>query len=163
MATYKTVNRKGKYFDEMAKEDVISYILNDEKMVHNYCGGVHVNEHDIAGSMNQISEHFHKESGVQIRHFIISFNLYETNNPFVVNEIAMHAVRFLGKEYQAIYAVHENTEFIHIHIAMNPISYIDGHRYRGTKAEHYEFMNFLRRILKHYGITKLQYVSSKED
>ena len=42
MATYKTVNRKGKYFDEMAKEDVISYILNDKKMIHNYCGGIHV-------------------------------------------------------------------------------------------------------------------------
>ena len=162
MATYKTANHKGKYYDEKARGNVISYILDDEKMIHNFFGGVHVNEHDIVGSMNQISEYFHKESGVQIRHFIISFNSYETNNPSMVNEIAMQAVRFLGKAYQTIYAVHENTDFLHIHIAMNPISYIDGHRYRGTKAEHYEFVNFLRGILKHYGITKLQYVSSKE-
>ena len=70
-------------------------------------------------------------------------------------------MRYLGKEYQAIYAVHENTESLHIHIVMNSVSYIDGHRYRGTKAEHYEFMDFLRNVLIYYGITKLQYISSK--
>lgn len=161
MAIYKTANCKGKYFDEMAKEDVISYVINDNKMIHNYLGGVQVNEYDIVGSMKQISAHFKKENGVQIRHFIISFEPYELSNPLIVNEIAMHVMRYLGKEYQAIYAVHENTESLHIHIVMNSVSYIDGHRYRGTRAEHYEFMDFLRNVLKHYGITKLQYVSSK--
>ena len=161
MAIYKTANCKGKYFDEMAKEDVISYVIDDNKMIHNYSGGVQVDEHDIAGSMKQVSAHFQKETGVQIRHFIISFESYELSNPLIVNEIAMHVVRYLGKEYQAIYAVHENTESLHIHIIMNSVSYIDGHRYRGTKAEHYEFMDFLRNVLKHYGITKLRYVSSK--
>ncbi|MBR3870280.1 MAG: relaxase/mobilization nuclease domain-containing protein [Clostridia bacterium] len=161
MAIYKTANCKGKYFDESTKEDVISYVINDNKMIHNYAGGIQVNKYDIAGSMKQISAQFKKGNGVQIRHFIISFEPYELSNPLIVNEIAMHVILYLGKEYQVIYAVHENTESLHIHIVMNSVSYIDGHRYRGTRAEHYEFMSFLRKVLNHYGIHKLQYVSSK--
>ena len=76
-AILKTSNRKGKYLDLNSKNDVISYILDPNKMIHNYYGGIMVDHYNIAESMKQVSEKFHKEKGVQLRHFILSFSPHE--------------------------------------------------------------------------------------
>ena len=161
MAMFKTANIKGKYFDENAKADVINYVLNPYKMPHNCHGGVKVDEHNIAKSMQTVSEQFGKSDGVQLRHFIISFSKNEVSSPYTADAIARDILYYLGREYQAIYGIHENGE-IHIHIVMNSVSYVDGHRYYGKKKEYYAFYYALRNILRRYGINKLMCVSNKE-
>lgn len=159
MARLKTANGKEKYRDLNSKHDVINYILNPDKMIHNYCGGVEVDPQNIEESMKQISAHFNKENGVQLRHFIISFYPTELNDPAIANEIAKQATQWLGQKYQTIYSIHEDKPNLHMHIIMNSVSYIDGQRYYGTKKEFNSFRNFLYHLLKNYGLS-LVYVSN---
>lgn len=163
MATLKTPNGKGKYRDLEAKEDVTNYIFNPWKMPHNYCGFMGVRSQDISGSMMQISAKFKKENGVQLRHFIISFSPYELRDFSIANEIGSLAMRFFGREYQTVYAVHEKHYNPHIHIVINSVSCVDGHRYYGTKREFYAMMNYFRRVLLSYGITELVYVKDEDE
>lgn len=162
MATLKTPNGKGKYRDLEAKEYVTTYILNPYKMPHKYCGFWMVDPRDIAGSMMKGSVNFNKENGVQLRHFIISFSPKELKDYRIANEMGNLAMRFFGKEYQAVYAVHEKSENPHIHIVINSVSHIDGHRYGGTKKEFYNMMNYLKSVLFRYGVKELIYVPNDE-
>ena len=43
---------------------------------------------------------------------------------------------------------------------MNSVSYVDGHRYYGTKKEHHAMMDVIRDVLKEYCIKELRYVSN---
>lgn len=162
MAKIKTANEKGKYRDLESKDDVIGYVLNPYKTPHHYCGYVMVNPNNIAGSMMAVSSNFHKENGVQIRHFILSFDPKELSGFRIADEIGYLTMRFFGKEYQTIYAVHEKPDNPHIHIVINSVSYVDGHRYYGTRKEFYDMMNYLRSILFKYGIKELIYVPNDE-
>ena len=40
--------------------------------------------------------------------------------------VAESVARFIFKEYQVIYALHEKEGNLHIHFALNPVSYRDG-------------------------------------
>ncbi len=102
-----------------------------------------------------------KNSGIKLRHFIISFAPFEKVSPEKANEIGKVATSYFGREYQAVYAVHESTDNLHIHIVINSVSYIDGHRYGGTKKEFYAFKNYMERVLQQFGIHSLIYVSDR--
>lgn len=146
MAILKPINKRGKYHDLDAREELARYIFNPQKMYSGYCGGVGVTE-DVVGSMNEIASRFEKTKGVQLRHMILSFSPEEIDDPEIVNEIACHVAMFIGQEFQVVFAVHENTENLHVHFMQNHISYKDGHRYSGSKKEYYNLVNFLRKLL----------------
>lgn len=162
MAILKVPNRKGKYFDPNTKEDLISYITRSSKTPSGFINSVGVDTNAPAKSMLDVAEQYGKTKGVQARHFILSFSPREVSSPKTANEIAMDLIAYLGEEYQCIYAVHEDTDQLHIHIIMNSISYLDGHRYRGSKAEFYQLTNTIKQLLRPYHIRTLQYVSNKK-
>ena len=152
MAVMKTINRRGKYRDPGAREDIARYILAPLKVQSGFMAGVGITE-DIVGSMNEVAEKFGKTNGVQLRHFIIAFDPDEIAEPSEAYEIGCQIACFLGQQYQLVFAVHEDTPNLHIHFMLNSISYRDGHRYSGTKKEYYCLINYLGRLLKReYGI-----------
>lgn len=152
MALFKVLNGKGKYHDLKAREDVLRYILNPLKTQSGLRGGVGVTP-DIVGSMNDVAVRYDKVNGVQLRHFVLSFPPTELDSPEVVYEIACRIAQFIAQEFQVIFAVHENTENLHIHFMFNSISHRDGHRYQGKKKEYYDLVNFIKSNLKYfYGI-----------
>lgn len=160
MATLKTANGNGKYSDTNAKENVISYILNPYK-AKQYSGNMHITDADPIADMERISRQFGKEKGIQLRHFIISFDPQETTDPRVVAAIACEIIPYLGREYQLVFAVHEDKPHLHIHIVCNSVSYVDGHRYYGTRQEFNGFKAHIKQVLRRYGIQTLQYVPNR--
>lgn len=160
MAILKTANAKGKYYDEDARYDVVNYILYSDQAIR-YCGCYGVNLIDIAESMDLVAAQYGKNSGVKLRHFIISFSPFEKVSPEKANEIGKVAASYFGREYQVVYSVHESADNLHIHIVINSVSYIDGHRYGGTKKEFYGFINYMERALQQFGIHSLRYVSDR--
>ncbi len=157
MAVLKTANGKGRYFNEDARELLTNYILRFDKVIHGYCGGIHVDPLYPAESMRAVSEQFEKTQGVQLRHFILSFDPKELSRPEIAYEIAQQAAAWIGYKYQVVYAVHEDKPHLHIHLVQNSVSYVDGQRYYGTKAEFHAFQDELRRILRQYHIDTLIY------
>jgi len=157
MAVWKTASGKNKYFNEDAKELLTRYILRPDKVIHGYWDGIHIDLLAPAESMETISAQFGKTQGVQLRHFIISFDPEELNRPEIAFNIAQQAAVYIGRKYQAIYAVHEDKPHLHIHLVQNSVSYVDGQRYYGTRAEFYALQDELRRILRQYHIYTLIY------
>lgn len=163
MATFESFNGNGNYRNENAIALVTKYIFNSYKTLSGCFGGHGVDSQYPIESMINVSKQFGKRTGVQLRHYAVSFALYELNEPKIADEIGRRIAEFIGQEYQTLYAVHENCNHLHIHIVSNAVSYIDGHRFYGRRREFYALMEGIRRILWDYGITKFMYVSKKED
>ena len=80
-------------------------MLNPYKMTHGYYGAYGVDTCDIVGSMNEVSKKFGKTEGVQLRHFILSFDDREVLSFMVVNDIAMKIAYKLGKLEFIVFSV----------------------------------------------------------
>ena len=152
MAMFKTCNKKGKYFDSDSRQDVIGYIFNPLKTESGFRGGINVTA-DVVDSMNNVAVRFKKTKGVQLRHFVLSFTPDEMDEPEIVYEIACKIASFMGMEYQVVFAVHEDTQNLHIHFVCNAMKYTDGHRYYGKKEEYFPLVKFIKDLLRYeYGI-----------
>ena len=157
MALLKPLNVRGRYHNMDAREKLERYMLNPCKAESGYIGGVNVDPDDIAGSMKRVVDHYHQDKPhtVQLRHFVLSFPPEELDEPAIVGEIAQQVTRHIGKDYQAVFAVHEDAQNLHAHIMFNPVSYRDGHRFRGTKKEYYDLLRDTKEVLHRYGIDRL--------
>ena len=57
-------------------------------------------------------------------------------NPDTAFEITRRFVEeYLGKSYEAVYVVHDNTAHVHSHIVFNSVSFVDGKKYRYEKGD----------------------------
>lgn len=147
MANYSVigVGQHKKYFDENAYHDVSNYICNPAKAA--YVGGAGVSSSETAGNeMEQIAIKFGKNSGKRLRHSTLSFESKENVSPEKANEYAQKIIQYYAPEYQIAYAVHANTDNVHIHMVMNQISHVDGHRYQGKKKDYYDFKRHMGKV-----------------
>lgn len=158
MAILKIKNSRGKYHDIAAKNDVLGYIIRPDKA--QYYGGIGVEAECPAESMELISERFGKANGVQLRHYIISFSPEELRSPEVADQIARAVTAYIGRTYQVVYAVHTDEPHINIHFVFNTVSYVDGHRYRGTYKEFHQEKSIIKAILRRHQIYELTYIPS---
>jgi len=155
MAILKFVNCKEKYQDSDATKEVINYIFNPDKSKRELYGFYQVDPENPTKSMRDVAKAFGKTTGIQIRHYIISFTKYEINEPIIADQIAQEIITYFQDQYQCVYAIHEDTEYLHIHFVCNAISYVNGHRYRGNKAEYYDFISWIKSLLHKYRIYSL--------
>lgn len=147
MSTYKVVGvgEHGKYFDENAYHDLNKYIFNHEKAALVGGAGVASTE-SAAQEMQQTARNFGKDKGKRVRHSVLSFSEEENVTTEQAGKFAQEIIQFYAPEFQITYAVHENTEDIHIHFIMNQISYKDGHRYGGKKKDYYDFLKHIKGV-----------------
>lgn len=148
----------GKYHDQSAIQDVISYCQNPQKTINHYCGGLAVNYHHAAQQMDDIALAYGKQHGVRLRHMVLSFSPDEQIHPLRVNWIGRQIAAYYSGRFQIIYAVHEDTENLHIHFVMNMVSYIDGKKYEGGRQDYYLFQQHVRKTLKDNGCLSLTVV-----
>ncbi len=95
---------------------------------------------------------------MQLRHLIVSFSRYDNCDIYTADKIASEFMLFIGRKYQAVYAVHENKDNVHFHLVFNSASYVDGQRYYGTRGEHHQMLNILNNIVRKHGIREVHYV-----
>lgn len=149
MANYEVigVGEHGKYFDENAYHDLINYIFRKDHAI--YCNGYGFTSFSSAADeMQAVARKFNKDSGKRVRHSVLSFSEWENSKitPVTAYNIGLRLCQFYAPEYQIAFAVHNNTEQLHIHFVMNQISYVDGHRYGGKKHDFYEFKKFAHQV-----------------
>ena len=147
MATYKVagIGEHRKFFDDGAYVDALNYIANPQKAA--YVDGNIASLSTAAQEMEGTAIHFGKNSGKRIRHSILSFDPREHVTPELANQYAQEIIRHYTPEYQIVYAVHTNTDTLHIHLLMCQISYIDGHRYQGKKYDFYLFVRHMQSVI----------------
>lgn len=163
MATIKFLNGAGKYSDANALKDVITYILQPSKTPRHIIGGKYVDPQNAVESMQTVAQHFGKDYGIRLRHFVLSFQPKEVYCSQIPIAVAEQICAYIGKKYQVIYALHENTETPHIHFVFNAVSYIDGYKYHGNKQDYYSLISCVKGALRYSGITQLIPVKCTSD
>lgn len=159
MAISKILHMKdnGSYHGKHLKQ-AIDYILKEEK----------TQEHRLVGSSNcQLSyafeqmkatkQHFGKVDKRQGYHIIISFKEGEIDADRAFAFVTRFVDEYLGKEYEAVYAVHDNTDHIHAHIIFNSVSFLDGHKYRYKKGDWARYIQpVTNRLCEEFGLSTIE-------
>lgn len=160
---------EGKYHDDDSLHDVVNYIMQSSKALSGYIGGIAVDPYDAVYQMEMLSMYYGKDHGVRLRHMILAFTNNELGNSLTyaaekAERLAYLIALYYGREYQTVYAVHENTDSIHIHFVMNTTSYLNGRKYVGTKGDLYKFINHIKSVLSSYSINPdVQLLNDDED
>ena len=112
--------------------------------------------------MKDTKKKFGKIDKRQAYHLIISFKENEID-PDTAFEVTERFVReYLGDSYEAVYAVHDNTEHIHSHIVFNSVNFVDGRKYRYEKGDWERYIRpITERLCTEYGLSVFEFESEK--
>ena len=135
--------------------NAISYITDGEKTQDGALVGSHNCNADTAlQEMLATKRKYGKMDKRQGYHFIISFKKQEVR-PETAMEITQKFVeRFLGDDFQCLYATHDNTEHVHSHILFNSVSWRTGRKYRYEKGDWArEIQPIVNDLCREYGLS----------
>jgi len=104
--------------------------------------------------MKETKRLFGKIDKRQGYHLILSFKEDEVD-PDTAMEITQKFVQeYLGKEYEAVYAVHDNTDHVHSHIIFNSVGFVTGRKYRYEKGDWArDIQPITNRLCEEYGLS----------
>lgn len=151
MAFFKLVT--GEYKGKSSVKRVLAYILNEKKNphhIHNVYGTSKNDIKNIAFHFIKVQELYRKTSHRRILHLIVSFPY---DSPYTADDYRKigNQIAAYYNGYQVVFALHERDKCKditqpHIHIALNPISYITGKRIRYNRKLLKDFHNYLQEI-----------------
>ena len=148
MIYFKKIAFPGKYQDDSAIPQLLGYIMRQDKTPHCLIGAVNIdNPVNPAESMIAVSEKYGKYSRIRLHHFILTFDSSLNESYELIMKIARSIAFEIGKLYQIVYSVHEDTEHIHIHFVFNAVSFVTGKKYHGGKTEYGELIQLCSNIL----------------
>lgn len=150
--TGNTTGLAGKYHDMAAIETVITYVLNPAKTDARYVGGCAINPRMAAQQFSQIAEAYGKNTGIHLRHMVLSFQESEPLTAEQAFYIAHQIAQYYGDAYQILFALHLDHANYHVHFVMNTVSYRTGAKYAGDKRDYYRFIQYMERVLAQYGM-----------
>ena len=132
------VDAKGRYPKDKDIENLLRYIAgqNDTKEETRYCQGKGLpkNPQKAAKRMVLIQKYFGKANGRRVYHFILSFPKTMEDANFA-KLVADRVAEFFFETHQVYYGVHENTDCLHVHFAVNAVSYVDGRKWHHSKKD----------------------------
>ena len=138
MAISKILNMKdcGGHFHGKHLKRSLDYVMNPEKTQDGrLVGAINCQVDSAFEQMKATKRKFGKVDKRQGYHIILSFKEDEVN-PDMAFEITRRFVEeYLGKSYEAVYVVHDNTAHVHSHIVFNSVSFVDGKKYRYEKGD----------------------------
>ncbi|SFQ08772.1 Relaxase/Mobilisation nuclease domain-containing protein [Lachnospiraceae bacterium XBB1006] len=165
MATSKILHMKdsGKSFHGRHLKESIKYITAPEKTQgQRLVNGWNCSPDCAFAQMMDTKGKFQKITGRQGYHIIISFAENEIDADTAFELTGKFVREYLGHEYEAVYAVHDNTEHIHAHIVFNSISFLTGNKYRYQKGDWAKFIQpITNRLCQEYGLSTIEIENEK--
>ena len=154
---------EGKRWTGKHLKTAISYIAAPEKTGGGrYVSGVGCQPAFAYEQMRETKELFSKTDKRQAYHIIISFEEGEITAERAFEFLGRFVKEYLQDEYEAVYAVHDNTEHVHGHIIFNSVSRITGLKYRYKKGDWARYMQpVTNRLCEEYGLSTI--VIDEED
>lgn len=139
----KQVNKP--YDSDGALKNVLHYISRKEECRYwRAFGASRKNIQEVVTQFLAIQGNAGKASRKRIRQVIISFPLY-MDDVNVAKIVAEAISEYIFEEYQVVYAVHEKIGNLHIHFAINPVSYMTGKKWHMSSVE---FMEWKKCVLE---------------
>ncbi len=118
---------EGGYENQDATEKVIGYIMRLENW--NLMGGYGIlitTPFHIAEQFLRVKEAYGKTGGKQILHIVFSIERTLGLTSVQVRDLGYMLADYFGKERQVIFAVHDDTGHLHIHMGINTVAYTNG-------------------------------------
>ena len=145
---------RNEYQDYRALRRVLSYVLRS-----NLYGGYGIDPSKAYEQMVFVKEAYHKKSGVQLKHFFLTFSDHEMfymSFEDILN-LGFEVGRFFG-EYQLVYAIHldSNSNHTHLHCVMNTTSFLDGHKYCDGLSKFNALCRYLRERFPRFDVHLFQ-------
>ena len=149
-------NGNGKYKDDDALHDVISYCGRLGKAC--CVDGIAVYPPNAIFEMERLAQAYGKDRGLRLRHWILSFSAQEAKGigkaqlPEVLHRIGWYAANYYGCQYQILFTIHLDSDNPHIHFVMSTVNYQTGKKYPGDMADYYAYQRYLRDFFSSYGM-----------
>lgn len=126
MGAVEVIIPTGEYENKDAVEKVIAYICRLERP--DLVSGAMVypiTVQDMTEQFMTVKRFYGRESGKQVFHIIFTFDEYLfTENDCM--KLGHKIAKFWGDERQVVFAVHNDTKNLHIHMVINTVAYTNG-------------------------------------
>ena len=135
----------------------LSYAENDNKTDRKmYVGGINCSKQNAYAEMVAVQRRFGLRGKVVGYHGIQSFAAGEVT-PEEAFEIGMETARRMwGDKYQVLVTVHLNTDNLHCHFVVNPVSFKDGTKFQNKIGDHKELRRVSDEICREHGLSVLE-------
>ena len=137
--------------------DTLKYAANDAKTDRTvFVGGINCSKQNAYAEMVAVQKRFGNRGSVVAYHGVQSFRAGEVT-PEMAFEIGKETARRMwGDRYQVLVTVHLNTENIHCHFVVNPVSFKDGSKFQNKIGDHKELRKISDAICREHGLSVLE-------
>lgn len=146
-------------------KQALDYVMNPEKTQNRrLIGGMNCHPDTAYRQMIQTKKEFNRVDKRQGYHLILSFKEGEVT-PDIAYEITQKFVEeYLGKLYEAVFCIHDNTDHVHAHIIFNSVSFVDGRKYRYEKGDWAKYIQpITNRLCQEYGLSTIDIGNEHEE
>lgn len=106
--------------------------------------------------MLETKRHFGKLDKRQGYHFIISFEEEDITEETAFEVVGQFVKEYLGPDFEAVYAIHNDTDHIHGHIIFNSVRCTNGYKYDCPKGEwEHRIQPLVNRLCEEHGLSTL--------
>ena len=135
----------------------LSYAENDNKTDRKmYVGGINCSKPNAYSEMIAVQRRFGLRGKVVGYHGIQSFREGEVT-PEQAFEIGKATARKMwGDRYQVLVTVHLNTDNVHCHFVVNPVSFKNGTKFQNKIGDHKELRRVSDEICREHGLSVLE-------
>lgn len=152
-----TINDCGEKFAGKHLKQAIDYIIDAEKTQGGrYVTGINCQPQEAFQQMKMTKLKYGKTDKRQGYHLIISFEEKKLEPGLAFEIVGKFVEEFLGSGYEAIYAVHDNTDYTHGHIIFNSVNYLNGRKFRYERGDWAKIIQpITNRLCKEYGLSTI--------
>ena len=152
-----TINDCGEKFAGKHLKQAIGYIIDAEKTQGGrYVTGINCQPQEAFQQMKMTKLKYGKTDKRQGYHLIISFEEKKLEPGVAFEIVGKFVEEFLGNGYEAIYAVHDNTDYTHGHIIFNSVNYLNGRKFRYERGDWAKIIQpITNRLCKEYGLSTI--------
>ena len=135
----------------------LSYAENDNKTDRKmYVGGINCSKQNAYAEMVAVQRRFGLRGKVVGYHGIQSFREGEVTPEQAFEIGKATAQKMWGDRYQMLVTVHLNTDNVHCHFVVNPVSFKDGAKFQNKIGDHKELRRVSDEICREYGLSVLE-------
>jgi len=135
----------------------LRYAENDDKTERQmFVGGINCSKQNAYAEMIAVQRRFGLRGKVLGYHGIQSFRAGEVTpeEAFAIGKET--ARRMWGDKYQVLVTVHLNTDNVHCHFVVNPVSFKDGMKFQNKIGDHKELRRVSDAICREHGLSVLE-------
>lgn len=166
MAITKILHMKQAKSGYMAKHlaNGLKYIMDPDKTEGGrYVSGSNCIPENALAQMLETKRHFGKLDKRQGYHFIISFEEEDITEETAFEVVGQFVKEYLGADFEAVYAIHNDTDHIHGHIVFNSVRCTNGYKYDCPKGEwEHRIQPLVNRLCEEHGLSTLDMEEVRE-